>query len=196
MRSALIPLAFACAFLLVTAARSLWMRVVEGVNPYVIDHGDAMHRFIAHVFFAVIGCALVYFVAIAAAPSLEARAGLLPWASGEATGVASVVLMALATLWTGYAQISMGKSWRIGIPQEAPPLRTHGPFSVSRNPIFLGMLGFVLGMALWSPSAVTLALLVATYVALEVQIRSEEAFLERQHGEAYRAYCARVRRWL
>ena len=63
-------------------------------------------------------------------------------------------------------------------------------------PIFLGMLIFVAALTLWSPSVVTVALLVASYIALEVQIRSEETFLENAHGEAYRAYCARVRRWL
>ena len=105
--------------------------------------------------------------------------------------------MGAATAWTGYAQFSMGNSWRIGIPQgEAPPLRTRGPFAISRNPIFLGMLLFVFGMTLWSPSAVTIALLVASYVALGVQIRGEEIYLARMHGEAYRNYCARVRRWI
>jgi protein-S-isoprenylcysteine O-methyltransferase Ste14 len=104
--------------------------------------------------------------------------------------------MSVAIMWTGYAQFAMGKSWRIGIPSEAPPLRTDAAFSVSRNPIFLGMLAFVAGTTLWSPSVVTVTLLAATYIALEVQIRSEEAFLERVHGKAYRAYRARVRRWL
>lgn len=104
--------------------------------------------------------------------------------------------MGTATIWTGSTQFSMGDSWRIGIPQgDAPPLRTRGPFAVSRNPIFLGMLSFVVGMTLWSPSAVTVALLTATYLALEVQIRGEEAYLASMHGEACRNYCARVRRW-
>ena len=88
-------------------------------------------------------------------------------------------------------------SLRVGIPSgEMLPLRTHGPFAVSRNPIFLGMLLFVLGLTLWSPSAPTLAFSVATYISLEVQIRGEEAWLEAQHGDVYRAYRARVRRWL
>jgi protein-S-isoprenylcysteine O-methyltransferase Ste14 len=67
---------------------------------------------------------------------------------------------------------------------------------VSRNPIFLGMLAFVAGLTVWSPSAVTFAFLAATDISLEVQIRSEEAFLERAHGQAYGDYRARVRRWI
>lgn len=104
--------------------------------------------------------------------------------------------MAAAIAWTGYAQFAMGSSWRIGIPEKATALRTAGPFAISRNPIFLGMLAFVAGLTIWSPSAVTLSFLAATYISLEVQIRSEEAFLERAHGQAYRDYRARVRRWI
>jgi protein-S-isoprenylcysteine O-methyltransferase Ste14 len=104
--------------------------------------------------------------------------------------------MVLAIVWTGYAQFAMGSSWRIGIPEKATALRTEGPFALSRNPIFLGMLAFVAGLTVWSPSAVTFAFLAATYISLEVQIRSEEAFLERAHGQAYRDYRARVRRWI
>lgn len=191
------PLILGFVFVALTAVRSLWLRRTAGVNAYVIDHRDPMHRFISGVFFAVLVGLIVYFSALALWPELEERLGRLAWASGAGVRSIGVAVMACAIVWTGYAQFSMGSSWRIGIPQgEAPPLRTHGPFALSRNPIFLGMLAFVLGMMLWSPSAVTIALLVATYIALEVQIRGEEVYLEAQHGAAYRIYCGRVRRWI
>jgi protein-S-isoprenylcysteine O-methyltransferase Ste14 len=166
------------------------------VNPYAIDHRDPLHRFVAHVFAVVFVGLLAYSAALAVWPDFVQGLGLLNWASGEAMRWAAAGLMMAAIVWTGYAQFAMGKSWRIGIPSEAPPLRTDAAFSVSRNPIFLGMLAFVAGMTLWSPSVVTVTFLAATYISLEVQIRSEEAFLERVHGEAYRVYRARVRRWL
>jgi protein-S-isoprenylcysteine O-methyltransferase Ste14 len=191
------PLLFGLAFVAVTAARSLWLRRTAGINPYVIDYRDPVHRFIAHVFFAVVAGIILYFAGIAAFPSIEQGAGELGWASSETMRWISVGLMAASTVWTAWAQIAMGNSWRIGIPSgEAPALRTHGPFALSRNPIFLGMLTFVFAMTLWSMSAVTLAILTATYLSLEVQIRGEEIFLERAHGETYRAYCSRVRRWI
>lgn len=190
------PLVLGFAFLALTAARSLWLRRTAGVSAYVIDHRDPMHRFIGGVFFAVVVGLIAYFSALAVWPELEERLGRLAWA-GEGGRSLGAAVMTCAIVWTGYAQFSMGNSWRIGIPQgEAPPLRTNGPFALSRNPIFLGMLTLVLGMTLWSPSAVTVALLMATYIALEVQIRGEEAYLERQHGAVYRSYCTRVRRWI
>lgn len=190
------PLLFGLAFVGVTLARSFWLWRMAGVNPYVVDHHDPLHRFVAGVFVAVVVGLLAYAAALALWPGAERNLGLLSWAAGEATRLAGASAMGIAIVWTGYAQFAMGSSWRIGIPSEAPPLRTDAAFAVSRNPIFLGMLVFVAGMTLWSPSVITVALLVAAYVSLEVQIRSEEAFLERVHGEAYRAYRARVRRWL
>ena len=195
--SSLTPLMFGLAYIAVTAARSLWLHRTAGINAYVIDHRDPTHRFIAYVFFAIVAGLVAYFATIAYWPAFEDAAGRIDWAVGDAARRASVVLMALATVWTAYAQIAMGDSWRFGIPQaDVPPLRTNGPFRVSRNPIFLGMLAFVFGMTLWSASAVTVAILVATYLSLEIQIRGEETFLERAHGEAYRAYRARVGRWI
>jgi protein-S-isoprenylcysteine O-methyltransferase Ste14 len=196
MASPITPLALCFAFMAVTVARSYWLWRTAGVNPYVIDHHDPLHRFVAGIFYFVGGGLLAYFIALAVAPEVEAWSGVIPWAAADATRWSGAVLMAAAIAWTGYAQFAMGSSWRIGIPTEAPPLRTDGPFALSRNPIFLGMLLFVAGAALRSPSAVTLVLLAATYISLEVQIRSEEAFLERVHGAAYHAYMTRVRRWI
>ena len=196
MNSALTPLAFGLAFVAVTAARSLWLRRTAGVNPYVIDHKDPLLRFVAYVFLAVALGMAAYFFALTVWPQSEQSLGLLAWAKTQTTQAASLVLMSVGVAWTGYAQFAMGESWRIGIPTEAPPLRTTGPFALSRNPIFLGMLLFVTGLTLWSPSAVTLTMLVAAYISIEVQIRCEEVFLEQRHADAYRQYRAQVRRWI
>lgn len=196
MGDAMTPLLFGLAFVGVTAARSFWLWRTAGVNPYAIDHHDPLSRFVAHVFAAVVAGLFAYCLVLAFWTQAEASLGLITWIAGDATRWTGVVLMACAIVWTGYAQFAMGSSWRIGIPTEAPPLRTDAAFAVSRNPIFLGMMVFVFGLTLWSPSAVTVTLLVAAYISIEVQIRGEETFLERMHGDAYRAYRARVRRWI
>jgi protein-S-isoprenylcysteine O-methyltransferase Ste14 len=91
----------------------------------------------------------------------------------------------------------MGLSWRIGIDTaHATELVQHGLFGVSRNPIFLAMRLSLLGLLLVYPAAATLALLVAGEILIQVQVRLEEQHLLGLHGDAYRAYCARVRRWL
>lgn len=195
--SSLFPLTALAGLLIVTAAKSLWLTTVHGMKAFVINYADPVSGFVGHVFAGVTMSLLLYFAAIAAWPSVEAQSGLLVPLLGETLRPAGSVIMAAALLWTCYAQISMGASWRIGIPQDkAPPLRTSGTFNVSRNPIFLGMLLFVVGAAVWSPNAVTLVLLACSYVSLEIQIRCEEAFLLREHGSSYVAYRNRVGRWL
>jgi len=67
----------------------------------------------------------------------------------------------------------------------------------TRNPIYLGM--FLLyggiGIAAGSPWIVILTLPLAITMRYGVVAR-EEAYLERQFGDAYRDYKVRARRWL
>jgi len=76
-------------------------------------------------------------------------------------------------------------------------LVTDGPFRVSRNPGYLAMIVMSVGVAIlldnpWILPAIVPAVLVIRY---EV-IAKEEAILEREFGDDYRRYKARVRRWL
>lgn len=82
-------------------------------------------------------------------------------------------------------------------PERASHLVTHGVFARSRNPIYLGdaliLAALALGFGNWCNF-----LLLPLFVAFigRFQIRPEERALERLFGAEYRAYCARVRRWL
>lgn len=81
--------------------------------------------------------------------------------------------------------------------QAASTLMTDGAFAFSRNPLYLAETLALAGAAL-AFNRLSL-LLAATVFALAVDrlaIRAEEAHLERRFGDAYRAYCARVGRWL
>ena len=110
-------------------------------------------------------------------------------------GTALALLGIAATL---YAQLAMGKSWRIGIdPEERTALVTGGPFALVRNPIYSAVWPTALGLALLVPSWVSLAGLVGIGAALEAQVRVvEEPYLLRAHGDAYANYAARVGRFV
>lgn len=192
-----VPLACAAAFFLVTAVRSIVSAQRNGKSPFVIDRSDPILGFVGAAFAVVVLSLIVYFVGIAVDPELETAMGRIPRDNEDGWRLASVVVMTSSLLWMAFAQFSMGRSWRIGIDQsETLELRTGGPFGMSRNPIFTGMLGLSVGLALWSPSTVTIAALTAAYIALEIQIRAEEAYLERTIGEPYRRYRSKTPRWL
>jgi len=76
-------------------------------------------------------------------------------------------------------------------------LLTGGAFRLSRNPMYLGMVVSYVGLALlfnslWAIVLLPLALVVVHFTV----IKREEGYLEQKFGEEYRAYKARVRRWL
>jgi len=79
----------------------------------------------------------------------------------------------------------------------AESLLTHGPFALSRNPIYLGMTALTgaLGLALGLPWALAALALVVAVIDRAV-IAREEAHLAARFGGAYDAYRRRTRRWV
>jgi protein-S-isoprenylcysteine O-methyltransferase Ste14 len=82
-------------------------------------------------------------------------------------------------------------------PERARHLVTHGLFARSRNPIYLADVLLLLGWALWLGQTSALLWLAAFVLWIDRwQIGAEERALTALFGDGYRAYCARVRRWL
>jgi len=74
---------------------------------------------------------------------------------------------------------------------------TSGIFQQSRNPIYLGMVLFCIGVAFLVDSLWLLGLVPLFAAILQKGvIEPEEAYLERNFGEEYLRYKARVRRWI
>lgn len=72
-----------------------------------------------------------------------------------------------------------------------------GPFAVSRNPLYLGLIACDLALALLWPSFWALLFTPVGVAALWWgAIIPEERYLEEKFGDEYRAYRSRVRRWL
>jgi len=76
-------------------------------------------------------------------------------------------------------------------------LVVRGPYRLTRNPMYLGLVVAALGMAILVGSWPMLAAPLAVFATANfVHIPFEEAKMRRQFGEAYDAYARRVRRWL
>jgi protein-S-isoprenylcysteine O-methyltransferase Ste14 len=167
-----------------------------GVNPYRLGNADTAHDFIGrHLRLALaLGAAVVLVYSFL--PGLYPY--LLParWLQHPALAVTGVGLMLASLVWVLVAQAQMGNAWRIGIDStHATELVQGGLFQRSRNPIFLGMRVTLLGLFLALPNAPTLLILVLGDALMQIQVRLEEDHLGRLHGERYRDYCRRVRRW-
>ena len=172
----------------------LWRR--EGVNAFVLPRDDSVEGYVGRWFrFVLIGIP-VLLAALSAGLPVEA-AGPLTWLDRPALKIASWAMLAASLVWVVIAQAQMGISWRIGIDARSrPPLVRSGVFSISRNPIFLGMRAALLGLFLALPNAATLTILIAGEILIQVQVRLEEAYLGKIHGAEYRRYTEEVRRWI
>jgi protein-S-isoprenylcysteine O-methyltransferase Ste14 len=117
--------------------------------------------------------------------SLSTRAAL--------AGVPIVILGELLRLWGVHhiGVISRTRSERLG------PLIDTGPFSLVRNPLYLGNILLWLGFAL-SARLVWVAPFIGLLLALEYHaiVRWEEQLLESRLGSPYRHYTTRVPRWI
>ncbi|MCA0418174.1 MAG: hypothetical protein LCH80_05550 [Proteobacteria bacterium] len=108
-------------------------------------------------------------------------------------GLTLVIVGAVLALW---AQLHMGRSWRIGAAEgEVGPIVDSGPFAFSRNPAFVGQALLFIGLLLVWPGLVELALALAVLLAIALQVRIEEGVLRRDLGAPYLAYQRRVNRW-
>lgn len=97
------------------------------------------------------------------------------------------------------AGISQFRRAGTNVPPTRPTtaLVTNGVYALSRNPLYLSASLLMAGIAVTTDRAWILILLAPVLVVMRYGvIGREERYLERKFGEDYRAYKARVRRWL
>jgi protein-S-isoprenylcysteine O-methyltransferase Ste14 len=76
-------------------------------------------------------------------------------------------------------------------------LVTSGPFRLTRNPMYLGLVLATLGIALWVGAWPTLLAPIALFATANwVHIPFEEEKMRRQFGAAFDAYASKTRRWI
>ena len=73
---------------------------------------------------------------------------------------------------------------------------TSGPYRYTRNPMYLGHLVFMVGLAITFWSWFALLLLTARAVWFHRRVLHDEQRLEARSGAEYAAYRARVKRWI
>lgn len=98
-------------------------------------------------------------------------------------------------LWSVLLFRSSGQNENPWTP--TPRIVEHGPFRVTRNPMYLQMVLVCLGVAVILGNVWILALTpVCGWLLQRFAILPEESYLERKFGDDYLSYKRRVRRWL
>jgi protein-S-isoprenylcysteine O-methyltransferase Ste14 len=104
---------------------------------------------------------------------------------------------------SGYLQYLLVGRYRIGEGGGGPGMTTlpqrivdEGPYRYTRNPMYLGHLIFMLGLALTFWSWFALALFALRAAWFQHRVKGDEARLAATFGAEYEAYRARVKRWV
>lgn len=144
---------------------------------------------------ALAGLLDIYLLARAPFPAVD------EWvrASASPAPTAAICILIIASLFIAAAQGGMGKSWRVGVPPrvgDVDKLVTGGLNRISRNPIYLGIMALLAGVALAAPGPLTFLAIVISFAGLNAIISSEEKYLKDRFGEEYEDYARRVRRWI
>lgn len=191
-----ILLAFYLTFMFVAMALPtfrVWR--ATGVNPLTLPKDDSAAGFVGRMFKLLIATLGLYLVT--GALGLHQGFGSIAQLHHPWLKMAGWTLLGASVFWVVIAQFQMGQSWRVGIDDNVKTeLVSRGLFKISRNPIFLGMIVQIAGLFFVLPDAITLTILVTAFMLISVQVRFEEEFLAKQHGEAYTAFAKSVRRWI
>lgn len=147
------------------------------------------------------------FLVVVPPPVWALTFALLAWMLSSVLGLEPVVQNVLAgslIFAGGFGLSAYGRMTFAAAKTEVMPaseknshLVTGGPFRFTRNPMYLGILIAAAGLSLVIGTSLAFAVPAAFFLLVNfVSIPYEEAKMERQFGESYRAYKGRVRRWI
>lgn len=118
-----------------------------------------------------------------------------PSRAGELALAAAAILLAYASCWFSIRAVhTLGKQWTYAARViKGHELVTQGPYSVVRNPIYLGMFGLLLSTCLaysrwWNGLAAVVLFLIGNHI----RIRTEEQLLHETFGDQFDEYAQRV----
>ena len=127
---------FFAVFLLRTAI--VWQKT--GINAFVLLKQGGTYGVIGVYFKLLPLASFLAVVSYSFFPSMYDFLAPFHWLENQLIVFVGIFFLIISLFWIWVAQTQMGNSWRIGIDEQRKmELITTGMFSISRNPIFLGM---------------------------------------------------------
>jgi len=184
-------------FLFLIVIRAWDVRRQIGKNPVLLSFSDDLHGLVGKYFAIWMIMLCIYTMLYSLFPTTYQYFLPMDYLNSEAIKISGLVILAASLTGTYIVQGNMKKSWRVGIDeQQKTELITGGIFSYSRNPIYVGMLASIVGLFMVTPNGFTLLLMAVGFILIQVQVRVEEDFLQKMHGQSYLNYKASVRRFI
>jgi len=167
------------------------------INPVTFGNSDNAHDYIGIIMKLLTGLLVITVMVFSFFGDVYPYLNPISVFQADWLKYTGLVIIHASLLWIVIAQLHMKQSWRIGIDEiNKTELITTGLFGISRNPVFLGMILSTTGIFLIIPNTITFFVAATSYIIIQIQIRLEEDFLEKQHGSNYTNYMRRVNRML
>ena len=108
----------------------------------------------------------------------------------------SIIAVSVVLVVSAFRAFIKAKT-NIDVRKPTTSIVSTGPYRFSRNPVYLSMTLFVIGIAVWVNSLWILFTLLQVLFVMQLGVISrEETYLTKKFGEQYLQYKAKVRRWL
>src|SRR6266566_17498 len=186
--------------LLIFIGRASYLRFRRNINPIAIG-GGKRGVLLAVEFVAIIG--FVAWMIEGLLFALHSSFHLFPSSLSSQllnsfpAKIAGVALITSGLVILGSAYASFGDSWRVGFDVKNPgTLVTTGAFALSRNPIYVFLDLWFIGVFFINGTLIFLIFALLAVAVLHWQILQEEKFLVSLYGQPYRSYCAKIARYV
>jgi protein-S-isoprenylcysteine O-methyltransferase Ste14 len=123
---------------------------------------------------------------LAAARLLDVSSHARLWHTSPALGVLTDCMVLAGAAFTVWARITLGRNWSSEVTfKEDHELIESGPYSLTRHPIYTGLLLMGLGTAINYGRLIGFLLLVSVCGAIWWKARQEERIMSRHFPDAY-----------
>ena len=187
-------------FLSVFVIRAAHLFFAQKINPIAIGRGK---KGFSLIFELIASGGLIVWISEIVLQAIHSTFDIFPAVFGVRvieSGIArsvGVLFVVSALVMFAMAFLSFGDSWRVGVDVQTPgALVTRGLFAFTRNPIFVSLDLWFIGIFLMNQTLGFLIFAIAAVIVMHWQMLREERFLSDLYGEPYRKYCARTARYL
>jgi protein-S-isoprenylcysteine O-methyltransferase Ste14 len=185
---------------LIIFTKAAYLRLSRNITAIVAGRDS---RGLARVFEIAAFAGLVFWIVEVLSYALHSRFRILPEAfhyqlfESFPAKIAGVSLISGGLIVFIFAFFNFGDSWRVGVDYETlGALVTRGIFALTRNPIYVFIDCWFIGIFLINGTLIFMVLAVLAIAAQHWQILREEEFLKKRYGEPYERYRKKTPRYL
>ena len=169
----------------------------QGINPGSKKSKKSVKKYLIYILFLLIFHLWIFelgkpFLKLSPLPEFLSEAVFY----SEVLKMIGAILILFSLILMIFTLIHFSKSLRFGLNSEnLGKLVTNGIFSISRNPFFLSLNVYFLGIVFVRPSVFFIGFTLVAILSIHFFILKEEKFMKKNYGVEYEKYAEKVRRY-